>query len=62
MGEFDRNFMQEMKTKLDVDLLGVASVDISTSMFTMLSTTFFTNSLASLYVSLPSRFFRSSLK
>ncbi|MFQ6094326.1 MAG: 4Fe-4S binding protein [bacterium] len=31
MGKFDRNFMQEMKTKQDVDLLGVASIDISTS-------------------------------
>lgn len=31
MGKFDRDFMQEMKAKLDVDLLGVASVDKSTS-------------------------------
>jgi len=31
MGEFGRDFMQEIKSKLDVDLLGVASVEPSTS-------------------------------
>jgi len=31
MGTFDQGFLQEMKTKLDVDLLGVASVEIPIS-------------------------------
>jgi epoxyqueuosine reductase len=31
MKSFDQHFMQEMKSKLDVDLLGVASVEKSTS-------------------------------
>ncbi len=31
MKKFDRDFIQEMKTKLDVELIGVASIDTSTS-------------------------------